>query len=97
MQRTRYSSQILMKLEFSRQFFEKYSNVKFHENPPSGSQVLPCGLTERQDRMTKLTVTLFAILRTRLKVKDNIQLRSLYFISDHSVVKLYSKDVNKSI
>jgi len=22
--------------------FEKYSNFKFHENPPSGSGVVPC-------------------------------------------------------
>ena len=24
---------VLMKLEFSRQTFKKYSNIKFHENP----------------------------------------------------------------
>ena len=29
----RYSCQILMKLVFSLQIFEKYSNTKFHENP----------------------------------------------------------------
>jgi len=40
---TRYSCQILMKLEFSQQIFEKYSNIKFQENPSSGSPVLPCG------------------------------------------------------
>jgi hypothetical protein len=34
-----------MKLEFSRQFFEKYSNIKFCENPSSGSCVVPCGRT----------------------------------------------------
>jgi hypothetical protein len=33
MQSARYSCQILMKLEFSRQIFEKYTKVKFHENP----------------------------------------------------------------
>ena len=33
----RYSCQILIKLEFSRRIFEKYSNVKFRENPSSGS------------------------------------------------------------
>ena len=33
----RYSCHILMKLEFSLQAFEKYSNIKFHENPSSGS------------------------------------------------------------
>ena len=34
--------QILMKIESSRQTFEKYSNNKLHENPSSGSRVVPC-------------------------------------------------------
>jgi len=38
-----------MKLEFSRQIFEKYSNVKFHENPSSGSRAVPCGQRDRHD------------------------------------------------
>jgi hypothetical protein len=33
------------RLEFSRQIFEKYSHIKFHENPSSGSRVVPCGRT----------------------------------------------------
>ena len=37
-----------MKLEFSLQIFEKSSNMKFHENPSSGSRVVPCGWTEKQ-------------------------------------------------
>ena len=37
-----------MKLEFSRQIFEKYSNIKFHENPSSGSRVVPYGRTDRR-------------------------------------------------
>jgi hypothetical protein len=49
---TRYSSQILMKLEDYRQIFEKYSNIKFHENPSSESGVAPYGQTD----MTKLIV-----------------------------------------
>jgi hypothetical protein len=32
-----------MALEFSQHIFEKYSNIKFHENPSSGSRVVPCG------------------------------------------------------
>jgi MinD superfamily P-loop ATPase len=28
----RYSCRLVMKLEYSRQFFEKYSNIKCHEN-----------------------------------------------------------------
>ena len=36
---------------FSRNICEKYSNIKFHENPSSGSRVLPCGIkTRRTDR-----------------------------------------------
>jgi hypothetical protein len=33
-----------MKIEFSRQIFEKFSTVKFNENPSSGN----CGRTEAQ-------------------------------------------------
>ena len=45
----RYSSEIpdilvgfVMKLEFSRQILEKYSNVKFNEKPLSGNRVVRC-------------------------------------------------------
>ena len=31
---------------FARQIFEKYSNIKFYENPSSGSRVVPCGRTD---------------------------------------------------
>jgi hypothetical protein len=51
---------IWMKLEFSRQIFDKASNIKFLENPFSGSRVVPCERTDRwPDRridMTKLIV-----------------------------------------
>ena len=46
---TRYSCPAVMKLEFSRQIFEKYSNANFHGNPISGSQAVPCGQTEGHD------------------------------------------------
>ena len=35
-----------MELEFSQQIFEKFSNMKFHENSSSESRV-PCGRTDR--------------------------------------------------
>ena len=45
------------KTEHSRQIFEKYSNTKFHENPSSGSRVVPCGRTDgqidREDEQTR--------------------------------------------
>jgi hypothetical protein len=34
--------------EFSRQIFEKYSNIKSNENPSSGNRVAPCRWTDRQ-------------------------------------------------
>jgi len=46
---TRYSCQILMKLESSRQIFQKYLNIKFYENPSGGKRVVPCGRTDRHD------------------------------------------------
>ena len=43
-----------MKLEFSRQVSKKYSNTKFHENPPSASRDVPCRRTDGPIDMTKL-------------------------------------------
>jgi len=36
-----------MTLEFSAQFFEKYSNIKFNDNPSSGSRNISCGGTDK--------------------------------------------------
>ena len=48
-----------MKLEFSRKAFEKHSNIKFNENPSTGSRIVPWeqtdGRMDRTDR-TKLIV-----------------------------------------
>ena len=54
----RCSCPIGMKLEFSRQSFENYSNIIFHENPSKGSRVAPCGQTGVQTErdITKLKV-----------------------------------------
>jgi hypothetical protein len=43
-----YSCQILMKLEFSRQIFEKSSNIIFHDNLSSSSTPME-GQTDRHD------------------------------------------------
>ena len=58
-----------MKLEFSRQFFEKYSNTKFDENLSSESRVVTCGQTD----MTRLTVA----LRNFVNVPNKTQLSLL--------------------
>ena len=46
-----------MKLEFSEQIVETYSNIKFHKDPSGGSHVVPFGRTDGQTDMTKLKVT----------------------------------------
>jgi hypothetical protein len=42
------SCRILMKLEFSRQIFEKYSNINFHEDTSSGSRFVSRGRTDME-------------------------------------------------
>jgi len=71
---TSYSCQILIKLEFSGQIFEKYSNNNFNENPSSGGQVVPCARTERRkDRHDEAnSCFFFAILRQGQKMRGAI-------------------------
>ena len=52
-----------MELEFSRKILEKYSDIKFNENPASGSQV-PCGRTVGHIDTTKLTVDFRVFVNT---------------------------------
>ena len=51
---TRCSCQILLKPEYSRQIFEKYSNIRFPETPSNRSRVVPCGWTDGQTDVTNL-------------------------------------------
>jgi len=45
-----------MKIEFLLKFVRKYSNIKFHENPSSGSRVVPYERTDGPTKVTKLIV-----------------------------------------
>jgi len=52
-----YTCQILNKLEFSRQIFEKCSNIKFHDTPSSGAELFHGDRwTDGHTDLTKLTV-----------------------------------------
>jgi hypothetical protein len=72
-----------MQLEFTAQTFEKCSNIKFHENLSSGSQVVPWGRAD----MTKVK-SLFAILRTLLPIHtgNRFPLFKLHAFSVHNAV-----------
>ena len=63
-----------MKFEFSLQIFEKYSDVKFHENPSSGNRVVPCSWTD--------TTNLLAAFRSFANVLKN---DTLYPTQDSNV------------
>jgi hypothetical protein len=45
-----------MKREFYRQIFEKCSNIKFHETPPSGSPVVDGQTGGQTDGWTDMTM-----------------------------------------
>jgi len=62
---TGYFCQILMKLEFPRQSFEKPSNIKFDKNPSSERRVVPCGRTD----IANLIVHSSQICEKRLRSK----------------------------
>ena len=49
----RYYCQILMKIEFSRQILDKYSNINFHENPSMEADLFH---TDGQAEMRKLII-----------------------------------------
>jgi len=42
----RYYCHNLEELEFSGQIFEKFSSIKFHEDPSRGSRVVACKFTD---------------------------------------------------
>jgi len=76
-----------MKLEFSQQFFEKYSNIKFHINPSSGSQVVPCGQKDGRTGMTKL---IFAFRNFANPIKSQETVMGLIKLHDKEVQNLHS-------
>ena len=80
MQNTSYSCPILIKVEFSGQILEKYSNIKFRENPSSGSRIIHAN---GQTDMTKQIVAFFffAILR---KPKNN-EPKTVVFVQNVTV------------
>ena len=55
-------------------FFEKYSNIKFHENPSSGSRAVPCGRTD----MTKLIVAFLQFCERAKKLRNWSKLEFLW-------------------
>jgi len=68
---TIYCSPFLMKLEFSRQSFEKYTNIKFHENPSNGRRVATFGQADRQTDGRTDMAKLIVVFRNFAKSSKN--------------------------
>jgi hypothetical protein len=68
-----------MKLEFSLQIFENFSNIKFHELPSSGGPAVPWGRTDgRAGGHDEANSRFFVILRMCLKNRTLQRLFSLH-------------------
>jgi len=55
-------------LNFLDRFSKKFSNIKFHENPPSGSLVIPCGRTDGGTDIRKLIIAFCNFEKALIKV-----------------------------
>jgi hypothetical protein len=82
---------LLWKSNLLNNVFEKYSNVKFHENPSSGSRVVTCGQTDgRTDRDDEADISFsqfcenpsFKILKGFMKLCEGGTLVPKYFLFD---------------
>jgi hypothetical protein len=62
-----------MKPQVSRQIFEKYSNIKFHEDPSSGSRVVPCERAERRTGRHEEANSRFSQFCERYKVNRTVR------------------------
>jgi hypothetical protein len=72
-----------MEVDFSVQSFERYWNIKFHRNPPSGSRVVPWRQTDRQAWRSNYTKA--SITRCWIKLSEafpELCLRSSFQVSD---------------
>jgi hypothetical protein len=62
-----------MKLEFYRQIFEKYSNIKFLENPSNGSRVVPRGQADgRTDKLDEANIRFLKFCERAYKGKESM-------------------------
>jgi len=69
------------KLNFLDIFSKKCTNIKFHENPSSGSRVVPCGRTDRRKDMTKLIVAFRNFTNAPKKTKSWPAILQVFFKS----------------
>jgi hypothetical protein len=72
MKSTRCFCQILLKFEFSQQIFEKVLEIKFHQNPSSGSRVVQFGQMNGRTDITKLVVAFRTFANAHKKFQSHV-------------------------
>jgi type VI protein secretion system component Hcp len=89
---TGYSCPILIKREFYGQICEKYSNIKCHENPSSGSRVVLRGQRDsRTDRRAIIKVTVaFRNFANALKKLSNVTLQFYNYKLSNVTLQFYN-------
>jgi len=97
---TLYSFSILMKLEFSRKFFERNSNIKFYENHSICNWVVPCGQTDgRTDGRTDVYVPprarMHVFIYDRICTMENYDLTKLPACIQTHYYCQFSRSFNK--
>jgi hypothetical protein len=77
-----------MKLEFSQQIFAKSSDIKFNQNPFSGSRVVPHGQTDRQTDVMKLTVAFHNFVNHSKSGYHSDRIEAVYYIDTESGIPI---------
>jgi hypothetical protein len=77
-----------MKLEFSRQIFEKCSNIKFYKIPSSGNRVVPWGQTDKHDETIAAFRNFAKELKMVQKQKSLLTKGEYYLLVKHTNVIL---------
>ena len=76
--------------KFFWQIFEKYSNIKFHENPSSGRRVGRRGRTDRRTGTTKLIVAFPNFVNAPEKKEQNmLKVLSAFLFHDVKFVQIW--------
>jgi len=71
---------------FSKDFW-KHRNIKFHENPSSGSRVVPCGRTDGQSDMTKIILAFRNFLNTLKIYFGGKESQAVYILGKETLTK----------
>ena len=81
-----------MKLELFWQIFEKFWNIKFNENPLSGSQIVPHGRSDGRRTGGRIDLTMLIVaFRSFANAPKTNRLIKVLFVPTYALVFKYIK------